>query len=72
MGKDKPANRKMTFVERQSGIRDIMPERAVFETLDAVKRLNNNSALMRPTLNNNGAFVNRSVCGSPKALESTF
>ena len=49
-----------------------MPERAVFETLDAVKRLNNNSALMRPTLNNNGAFVNRSVCGSPKALESTF
>ena len=27
---------------------------------------------MRPTLNSRGRFVNRSVCGSPKTLETTL
>lgn len=68
----KTPNRKMTFIERDMGGGEIVPQRPVFETLDSVKRLNNNSALMRPTLNSQGAFVNRSICGSPKALETTF
>lgn len=47
-------------------------ERPVFETLDTLKRQSNNSVLMRPTLNSRGRFVNRSVCGSPKSLETTL
>lgn len=27
---------------------------------------------MRPTLNSRGTFVKRSVCGSPKALETSL
>ena len=62
-------NRKMTFIGGNTKSKDIVPERPVFETLDAVKKMSNQSALMRPTLNSQGSFVNRSICGSPNGLE---
>ena len=62
----------MTYVGKDTGSRDIVPERPVFETLDDVKKKDKTSALMRPTLNNDGAFVNRSVIGCPKTLENTL
>ena len=47
-------------------------KRPIFESLDEVKKQNQNTVLMRPTLNSRGAFVNRSVCGSPQLLENTL
>ena len=65
-------NRKMTFIGGDSKSKDIVPDRPVFETLDEVKKAKENSALMRPTLDSQGTFVNRSICGSPNGLELTL
>ena len=62
-------SRKMTYIGIDTKSKDIVPERPVFETLDEVKKISNHSALMRPTLNSQGSFVNRSICGSPNGLE---
>ena len=64
--------RKMTFMGGDTKSKDIVPERPVFETLDEVKKQNQKSALMRPTLDSQGSFVNRSICGSPRGLECTL
>ena len=69
LGQADAPSRKMTFIGGDTKSKDIVPERPVFETLDAVKKMSNQSALMRPTLNSQGSFVNRSICGSPNGLE---
>ena len=44
-----------------------------YDQLSRVKRTGGQgSVLMRPTLNSRGTFVKRSVCGSPKALETSL
>ena len=42
-----------------------------FDRLEKVKRIDG-SVLMRPTLNSRGHFVKRSICGSPKLIETTM
>lgn len=62
--------RRRTFVQPIEPV--VKYNRPVFETLGEVKRANAQSVLMRPTLNSRGRFVNRSICGSPKVLETTL
>ena len=68
----KPQQRKTTFYKPKTKYEPAAEKKPVFETLENVKRLNTNSVMMRPTLNSRGAFVKRSVCGSPKTLEATL
>ena len=45
----------------------------MFDQLKTVKHTRGpTSVLMRPTLDSRGTFVNRSICGSPKSLETSL
>lgn len=45
----------------------------LFATVNsATLKKNQNSVLMRPTINSRGSFVNRSILGGTKQLESTL